>query len=450
MADSPEFKENLKKAEKKIEKVIMKWFMEDPMMMEAISMFQKVPNKNQKTVGINTKSRPPVITFNPNFINGISTERLESIMAMEGFKILLKHPTTRLCEPKHISSLSSTVTITPHSLGNILKQNGMDDFYPTPEMFGLPSEQCFEEYFRKFMDKQDETNDKIQKIWDSMSDEEKKEAIQEAMENSQQEGDEEQDGEGQGQPQGKGDDGKDQDGYQKFDSQGEAIKEYFNPNGTNNMDWGDNPILEADIKELVNNNKDRVKQWGNFTGDMFDQIVSAHTPKISWKEVVRRFNTSVLSMRSYASRMKHNRRYGLRQPGYRREYDTKVIFAIDSSGSMSNEDLAEGLAVINSLCGHAEITYIMFDTEITHVEKNFKKAKSNFKVYGRGGTDFQEVVDYADKENVDGVIIFTDGYASEPTQPKRAKTMWLLHSKDAGMTPPCSWGYVAYLDRFEN
>ena len=51
---------NLQKAEKKIGKVITKWFLNDPMMLEAINLLKKIPSKDQDTIGIDTKSRPPV------------------------------------------------------------------------------------------------------------------------------------------------------------------------------------------------------------------------------------------------------------------------------------------------------------------------------------------------------------------------------------------------------
>ena len=443
--DNSDFYFNFKKAEKKIEKIIMKWFMYEPMMLEAFNMFKKVASNDQYTIGIDTKSKPPIIKFNPNFINMLSEERLECIMVMEGFKILLKHPTTRLCKPRNISSLASNITITPFSLGNILKKNNMDDFYPVPEMFGLKKDKSFEEYFRNLMDKQDDTNEKIKQIWNSMSDEEKQKIIDDAIENSKnQEGKKESEKESEKE-------GKDEKGFKKFKNENEAMKDYFDPNSTSNKDWGENQLLECDIKNLVNRNKDRSKSWGNIGGSMYDQIMSAHTPKISWKEIVRRFNKSVLSRKRYCSRMKLNRRYDLSQPGQRNMYDTHIIFAIDSSGSMTNDDIAEGLAVINSICGHAKITYILHDTKITCIENDFKKAKDNFKINGRGGTDFQDVIDYANQHKADGLVMFTDGCASCPSQPIKTKVLWLLHSKDQGLTPPygCTWGNVAYLERYE-
>jgi len=426
----------IKKAEKRIEKIIMKWFIQEPMMLEALNMFKKVPSNDQYTIGIDSKTNPPIIKYNPNFVNMLSNERLECIMAMEGFKILLKHATTRLAKPRQIAALSSNITITPFSLGNMLKTNDMHDFYSLPETFGLKRDRCYEEYFRELMDRQDDTNEKIKKIWNSMSDEEKKEQIENAINNCT--------GNNESIEQ-KG------NGFKEFKNEHEAMKDYFDPNSTSNKDWGENTLLDSDIKQLVDANRERTRLWGDIGGKMIDQILSAHTPKISWKEIVRRFNKSILSMRRYTSRMKLNRRYGLSQPGQRREYDTHIIFAADSSGSMLEDDLAEGMAVMNSICGHAKITYLLFDTKITKIEKDFKKAKNNFEITGRGGTDFQDVINYADTTKADGLVIFTDGYASCPTQPIKTKVMWLLHSKDKGLSPPhgCTWGYVAYLERYE-
>ena len=44
--DKQEFYLKLKKAEKKIQKIIIKWFMEDPMMLEALNMFKKVKEED--------------------------------------------------------------------------------------------------------------------------------------------------------------------------------------------------------------------------------------------------------------------------------------------------------------------------------------------------------------------------------------------------------------------
>lgn len=435
---------NLKIAlsKKKIEKVLVNWFNEDPIMLGVFCLVDKRPDKNQKSLGINTKIHPAAVTYNPNFILSVSEERLECVLAQEGFKLLLRHPSTRLSKPRNIAGLASSVTVTPMSLGPLLNMEGMEDFFPTPEKFGMPNDKYFEDYFRRLMDQQEATQEQIQEIWNSMSDEDKQDAMDNASQPSQGDSGQEPGEAGQGQSSGQGQDG---DGFEQFGGGDEAMKEYFDPNGTNTVDWGENELFDSDVKNMIDEKKSSAKDWGKFTGDAMGDIIAANTPKISWKEVIRRFARSVLSTRTFSSRMKTNRRHDLVLPGQRREYDTKIIFAIDVSGSMSDDDLKEGFAVINSTAKHADITYIQFDTEIKKVEKDFKKAKQSFSVLGRGGTDFQCIVDYAKEHKHDGIVIFTDGYACSPTKPK-AKVLWLLHEES--QTPPVEWGGVAYLNRF--
>ena len=449
---------NIKKAKNRIDKIQLKWLNSDPIMLGIWCLMEKVPDKKQTTMGIDTKTNPPTIRFNPNFVNTLSEEILEMVMAAEGFKLLLRHPTTRLKNPKEISNLASSVTVDQMVAGSVLNFKEIKDTMPMPDMFGLEQNKFFEEYFRKLLDMSEEVKKKVQQVWNDLSEEEQEEISNSSA--SKDDTGEDSESEGNGKSGQDGEDGDDQeagdsnkqvldeDGYQTFDGEGnqDALKDHFDPNGDTNDNWGENEMLDADIKNMVDDKAGSMKQWGKFTQDHMDSVISANKPKISYKEVIRRFNTSVITGTSVTSRMKVNRRHDLVQPGYRREYKAKIIFAVDTSGSMSEEDLAEGFAVINNICKHSEIEYVLFDTEIKLKEKKRKNAQTHFKVLGRGGTDFQCVVDYANTQKVDGLVIFTDGYASAPTKPK-TKVLWLLHSKE--QKPPVDWGFKTHLNRFE-
>ncbi len=432
-------------AEKKIDKVLMGFFTDDPVLLNVYCMVERQPTPRQETIGINTKTRVPCIEYNPNWVNTVSQEQLELVMVSEGFKVLLKHVTTRLRDPRQISALSSSITVNQLMNSDIASILGdLNSLTPTAEKFNLPPKEFFEEYYRKLMERVDETNEKIKQIWNSMSDQQKQDMIDKAQQGQgePQEGQgEPQDGEGQGEGQG--------DGYKDYDDKKEAMKDYFDPNGTSNDGWGTNDLFDADVQNFVDSKRDSARDWGKHTGNAMADIIAAHTPKISWKEIVRRFARSVLSGETISSRMKVNRRYGLRSPGYRRQYKSKVIFAIDISGSMSNDDIAEGFAVVNSCLKHADIDYVTFDTEIKDVCKNMKKAKDMFKISGRGGTDVAEVLQYAKDNKADGLVIFSDMCFCTPEQPPaRVKVLWLSHS--AGQEPPVDWGFKAHLERFED
>ena len=410
------------KAEKRMDKIVANWYLDDFMMLGAWSLVEKIADKNQKTLGIDTKCLPPTIRYNPNFINSLTDEVLEAIMASECFKLLLRHPTARLKKPKEISALSSTVTVDQLIMKNLVNTDGLKDAIPMPSDFGLGADSYYEEYFRQLMDKIQNTENKIEKMLGPPSDSSEKEDYS--------------------------DDDKDEDGFQKFDKQKGAIKSYMDPRGTSSQDWGDNDILDAEVENFVNNYKGSSKMWGKFSGDAMGQIVAANTPKISWKEVVRRFNTSVQTSMQVATRMKPNRRFDLDAPGRRRVYTTKILFAVDASGSMSDEDVAEGFAVINSVCRHAEVNYVLFDTEIKIIETKLKRAQKTFKIGGRGGTDPTPVLKYVDEHKYDGLVVYSDMYfGSNLPKPRKCKVLWLGSIKDS--KAPVDWGFHANLLRGE-
>ena len=87
------------KAERRMDKIVANWYLDDFMMLGAWTLVEKLADKNQKTIGIDSKCAPPTIRYNPNFINALTDEVLEAVMASECFKLLLRHPTARLKKP---------------------------------------------------------------------------------------------------------------------------------------------------------------------------------------------------------------------------------------------------------------------------------------------------------------------------------------------------------------
>ena len=202
----------------------------------------------------------------------------------------------------------------------------------------------------------------------------------------------------------------DSDNFKTFKNEKEALKEYSNPNGDSSQGWGKNNAFDSDIKAYIDKVRSKTKMWGKYTGTAQGEILANLDPKVSCKDIIRKFGSSIITGQTVPSRMKINRRWDVERPGYRRIYKPHVIFAIDVSGSMMDEDLSFGFGVINKLLFFAKITFIEFDTEIKKVEKNFNRARKTFQAHGRGGTDFNHIIKFADEEKVDGLIIYTDRY----------------------------------------
>ena len=131
--------------------------------------------------------------------------------------------------------------------------------------------------------------------------------------------------------------------------------------------------------------------------------------------------------------MRPNRRYGFDAMGSQYAYSTRLLVAVDVSGSVPDEDIRKFLAVINRFFkqGIEQIDVIEFDSNITTDKPmQLKQATRSIRVTGRGGTNFQPAIDfYYEHEEYDGLVFLTDGYAATPTLPddKRHKPLaWIL------------------------
>jgi predicted metal-dependent peptidase len=132
--------------------------------------------------------------------------------------------------------------------------------------------------------------------------------------------------------------------------------------------------------------------------------------------------------------MKPNRRYGFLYMGSRYDFTTRLLVAVDVSGSMNTEDIARGFSLINQFFtyGVPSIDVIQFDTELKGPPVTLKRARCAHVVQGRGGTNFTPVIDFIDAQrDYDGVIVFTDGYAPVPRPPqnRRTRILWLFNSE---------------------
>ena len=180
-------------------------------------------------------------------------------------------------------------------------------------------------------------------------------------------------------------------------------------------------------------------QWGSLPGDMVELIKKAAEGKIDYRGVLRMFRSSILTQKRRLTRMRPSRRFGFEQMGSRYDFTTRLLIAIDTSGSVGSEELGRYFRIITTFFkyGIQEIDVLMFDTEV-HGDPlpltEAKKSKQEFKVKGRGGTDFQPSIDYmVAHPQYDGLIILTDGCAPNPEVPPhlRTKLLWVIDNESS-------------------
>ena len=197
--------------------------------------------------------------------------------------------------------------------------------------------------------------------------------------------------------------------------------------------WEEDAFMGQQITDIIHS----TTQWGSLPGGMVELIQKAAEGKIDYRNALRAFRSSILSQKRHLTRMYPSRRFGFEQMGSRYEFTTRLLVAIDTSGSVGSEELGRYYRIITTFFkyGIQEIDVLMFDFDVQGEPvtlKEAQKSKQTFEVKGRGGTNFQAPVNYvAEHPGYDGLIIMTDGYAPVPNVPAFLKTklLWVIDNE---------------------
>lgn len=108
-----------------------------------------------------------------------------------------------------------------------------------------------------------------------------------------------------------------------------------------------------------------------------------------------------------------------------------LVFAVDTSGSVTDEEFLRFISEINGILRMLKpdkITLIQFDTEIKAVDiiKSVNDlARVSFT--GRGGTEIGDLMDWINNHKPQVTLIFTDGHFRFRNYETRHDVVWLIH-----------------------
>lgn len=247
------------------------------------------------------------------------------------------------------------------------------------------------------------------------------------------EGDDEAEGKGNGDDEAEGEQGQGSgDGEADEEGEGSAQQSSGDPGRCGEvLDASDNPSDLADSDQewerIVRQAASMAKSVGELPGHITREIERANSPTQDWREVLRAWIDQ--GSRRVETWNHPNRRFsgrGLILPGSQRDGLNKVVFVIDTSGSMD----AEALRCVNTEAQAAlddgaidEVIAVYGDTTVTRVDEYVTGDEIKFDPRGGGGTDLRPLFQYVEEQVSDAslIICFTDmeiGDAGpEPSRP---------------------------------
>lgn len=192
----------------------------------------------------------------------------------------------------------------------------------------------------------------------------------------------------------------------------------------------------AAVRELVNAAMSIMNEEtrGLIPGSFFEQVAALNAPPaLSWQSILKKYVGTIASEKR-KTRTRLNRRQPTRfdLSGSQDEKILKIVVAIDTSASVTAQDVAQILNEVTAILAKRKhtLTVIECDSEVQRVYSVKSKADLPKHVVGRGGTAFTPVIEYInnDRSFRDALLIyFTDGFGErEIPRPKTYRNLWVI------------------------
>ena len=250
---------------------------------------------------------------------------------------------------------------------------------------------------------------------------------------------------------GEGGEGEGEDGDNKKPSQGQGSGEEEEEAGEKKKIQASPGRNKSEIEAAKQATAHQIKAQGNVPGGWLrkaEQLIAP--PVLDWRrELTAAARSSIASTKYGLSD------YSFSRPN-RRHSKSNIIFPsmvtqipnvgvlIDTSGSMSEKDLQDGLAQTRHILANIDgsIYLAVIDCTLQNFGKVKTVAEIAAKLAGGGGTDLREGFEKLIEVKCDVIIAISDCYATFPSEKPKGNTIFLITS--GGTTPP--WGKAIFMD----
>ncbi|MCQ2589020.1 MAG: VWA-like domain-containing protein [Treponema sp.] len=411
----------------KIKTIIDRWFITEPLLFSAYCTHELVENPE---MGIPFRTGKRKIEYSPRIIEKLELDKVEEWLKLEIYRILLGHPYQRIPKgaekKKNILLMASDVTIN-HFYKAKVDTSGVRFFKDYAILFGMTHPlgyrydkrsdeyQFFERNLRINDDEKSPHFGDLETV-DDLPFEQWYKWVNFLVSWR---------ANGSGEDQNTGSEREEVDKSDKKPSD-----KYDFSTGADL--WQEDDEVLFQVHETINKAANQ-KEWGKINADLKSEIIANTCVPVDYRKILNRFKSSILASNRSLTRMRPNRRFGYRQMGCRYEKKSKILIAVDVSGSVSDENLNQFFSIIKEFFkyGIDKLDVLQFDSRTSkpiQLKRNFEKMK----IVGRGGTDFNPPMKfYLEHSEYDGMIIFTDGCGNKPVYETKRKmnVVWILINK---------------------
>ncbi len=344
--------------------------------------------------------------YNEDYINQLSLEQTQFILAHEALHCALSHFSRRQHRIKHRWDLACDFAINP-----ILIKDG---FTPTADALYMDvfDDMTAEEIY-PLLDEMDNKQTEDQHIYDDDDASQDQQEPQTGNSKSQQTPT----GEGAGQE------------AELDENLGGGAAQPPPLNGE------EKEQLSVQWRQRMAGAAQQAMQAGKMSGAMARLVDHLLQPQLPWRMLLARYMTSIA--RDDYNYSRPSRREGTAILPSLRSAQVNVVVAIDTSGSISAAEIEEFMAEVDAIKGQvkARISLLACDQALDEDApweyESWDSFQAPKKFHGGGGTSFTPVFDWlvADLRQVDLLVYFTDAEGTFPSLEPNYPVIWLVKGK---------------------
>jgi predicted metal-dependent peptidase len=394
-----------------LERSLVHLLREEPFFSSFYRAFRKQPSNDISTAGVSVSDGNILFYYNREFFKSLEPRERIGLLKHEAYHIIFEHCTERKRTPHLVWNYATDLAINSLIPEHELPKGGLIPGMPVPEEISkLPDPNL------------QKASSKIYELIESFPKEESSEWYFEKLMELQEEFEEMKKGT-EGEP-GDGSGGScpglpgpldNHDGWGEglSDEQKEKIK---------------NAVKES-LGRSVREADGSSRGWGNIGGATQKRLREMVAKTVNWKEILNYFVGTTQRGEKRRTHRRINRKYPYIHPGTRRSYKSTIAIYIDQSGSVGDNEIELFFAALSELKKETEFVVFHFDTAVDEKSRTRWKKHKKYKAHRTrcGGTCFKSVTRHFDKvkDEFDGYIIMTDGYAPKPPRAVK-KRCWIV------------------------
>lgn len=205
---------------------------------------------------------------------------------------------------------------------------------------------------------------------------------------------------------------------------------------------------QAEARVMVAQAAQAAKMCGALSANLQRFVDQVMRPKVDWKAVLRQFIDARAKVEySWARPKRRFLAQGIYLPSLSGEKMGKILVAVDTSGSIGAEELAEfaaEMAAIKENVLPSAMDVLYFDSRVCHHDHFEEDEQLHVEPHGGGGTAFSPIFRFAYENDIEPVacVVLTDLCCSDFGPPPAYPVLWVT----TGWTE-APWGRVVEMNQ---